>query len=116
MRYSKPGYGDPCTWGPVTTHPNDPRNDFEKQALRLEKLTLALCHRIKDKLLEDDDTALLVADQLIRYLTDIEVVDIVRDVEKGKKESVFLAVRKLVDEAIEGLAENRASEQLGYDC
>lgn len=26
-----PGLGDPETWGPVTNHPNDPRNDSEPE-------------------------------------------------------------------------------------
>lgn len=28
MRYDKPGYGDPCTWGPVTSHPTIPERIF----------------------------------------------------------------------------------------
>ncbi len=115
MRYEKPGYGDPCTWGPAKGHPNDPRTDPDKVETRLEKLVFVFSERIRNHILDDDDTAIRVADQLIRYLTDVEVVDIVRDTMHGKKEAVFLGVRELIEEAIEGLAENRAISQLELD-
>lgn len=112
MRYHKPGYGDPCTWGLEKGHPNDPRTDPEKTETRLENLTSVFSQRIRNRIPDDDDTAIRVADQLIRYLSDVEVVEIVRDAIYGKKEAVFLAVRDLIEEAIEGLAENRAIAQL----
>ncbi|MCZ4065184.1 hypothetical protein NB636_05820 [Oxalobacter aliiformigenes] len=115
MRYDKPGYGDPCTWGPVTRHPNDPRTDFSDYETRLEKLAFAFGQRIRSRMAEDDETAIRVADQLIRYLTDIEVVGIIRDTARGKKESVFLAIRELIEEAIGGVAENLAAEQLEHE-
>ena len=115
MRYDKPGYGDPCTWGPVTSHPNDPRTDFSDYETRLGKLAFAFGQRIRSRMAEDDETAIRVADQLIRYLTDIEVVGIIRDTARGKKESVFLAIRALTEEALGGVAENLATEQLEHE-
>lgn len=115
MRYNKPGYGDPCTWGPDTGHPNDPRTDPENTETRLENLACVFSQRIRSRIPEDDDTAIRVADQLIRYLTDVEVVEIIRDAMQGKKEAVFLSVRDLIDEAVEGLAEKRAIAQMELD-
>lgn len=115
MRYDKPGYGDPCTWGPVTAHPNDPRADFAGTGSRLGKLALAFGQQTRSRLLEDDETAIRVADQLIRYLTDVEVVGIIRDALQGRKEAVFLAIRELIGEAIGGVAESLAIEQLEHE-
>lgn len=30
------GYGDPCTWGPCTGHPNDPRTDIDAENAAFE--------------------------------------------------------------------------------
>ncbi len=112
MRYEKPGYGDPCTWGPCTGDPDDPRTELEKLEQRLEKLSTNFAQHIRNSILKDDETVIAVADNLIRYLTDVEVVDIIRDVTRGRKEAVFTAVRDLVEEAVESVAESYAIRQM----
>lgn len=112
MRYDKPGYGDPGTWSPFSGHPNDPRTDTEELEKRLEKLTSAFTQRIRNDILKDDATAILVADNLIRYVTDIDIVDLIRDAARGSKEAVFNAVRDLMEESIQAMAENRAIKQM----
>lgn len=112
MRYDKPGYGDPATWAPVFGHPNDPRNDEEEYETRLARLTAAFTRRITNDILKDDKTAILVADNLIRYTTDIDIVDLIRDVVRGRKEAVFNAVRDLMEESVRCMAENRAIRQI----
>lgn len=112
MRYDKPGYGDPGTWSPFTGHPNDPRTDEEEQEKRLEKLTAAFTQRICNDILKDDETAILVADNLIRYVTDIDIVDIIRDAARGSKEAVFNGIRDLMEESVRCMAENKAVKQM----
>lgn len=112
MRYDKPGYGDPGSWPPVFGHPNDPRADDEEEEKRLAKLTSAFTQRITNDILKDDDTAIMVADQLIRYTTDIDIVDIIRDAVKGNKDAVYNAVRDLMEESVRCMAENRAIKQM----
>ncbi len=115
MRYDKPGYGDPATWAPISGHPNDPRNECEEQEIRLAKLTEAFTQRITNDIVKDDNTAILVADNLIRYTTDIDIVDIIRDAVRGRKEAVFDAVRSLMEESVRCMAENQAVKQMELD-
>ena len=112
MRYDKPGYGDLATWGPVSGHPNDPRTDDDEEEKRLVKLTAAFSQRITNDILKDDETAILVADNLIRYTTDIDIVDIIRDIVKGNKDAIFNAIRELMEESVRCMAENRAIKQM----
>ena len=111
MSHSSPGYGDPCTWGAPAGHPNDPRNDVEKNEQRIQQLTASFRQHIRRRVVDHDETAIRVADQLIRYLTDIEVVDIIRPVMQGRKEAAFQALRDLVSEAVDGLAQQQAIRQ-----
>lgn len=60
----------------------------------------------------DDDTTAQAVDQLIRYINDNEVADIIRDAQHGWKENVFKAVTRLIGESVDALAEIRALEQL----
>ena len=112
--YGKPGYGDSCTWGKAVGHPCDPRTDHEQTRRRFDMLADTFGRQIRAKLSHDDDheTTAQVADQLIRYLNDSEVVDIIRDVQHGRKENVFRAVTRLIGESVDALAETRALEQL----
>ncbi|ARQ78639.1 hypothetical protein [Oxalobacter formigenes] len=112
MRYDKPGYGDPSTWAPLFGHPNDPRNDCEEEEIRLARLTAAFTQRITNDIVKDDRTAILVADNLIRYTTDIDIVDIIRDAVRGRKEAVFNAVRDLLEESVRCMAETQAIKQM----
>ena len=61
---------------------------------------------------DDDDTTVQVADRFIRYLNDSEVVDIIRDAQRGRKENVFRTITRLIGESVDALAETRAMEQL----
>lgn len=97
--YGKPGYGDSCTWGKAVGHPGDPRTDHEQIRARLSRD-------------DDDDTTVQVADRFIRYLNDSEVVDIIRDAQRGRKENVFRTITRLIGESVDALAETRAMEQL----
>ncbi len=112
--YGKPGYGDSCTWGKAVGHPGDPRTDHEQIRRRLDMLTDTFGRQIRARLSsdDDDDTTAQVADQLIRYLNDSEVADIIRDAQHGRKENVFRAVTRLIGESVDALAEIRALEQL----
>lgn len=112
MRYDKPGYGDLSTWGPFFGHPNDPRTEEEEEEKRLSKLTAAFSQRLRNDILKDDETAILVADNLIRYITDIDVVDIIRDAARGSKDAVFAGVRDLLEESIGYMAEDKAIKQM----
>ena len=112
--YGKPGYGDSCTWGKAVGHPGDPRTDHEQIRRRLDMLTDTFSKQIRARLSQDDDqeTTAQVADQLIRYLNDSEVVDIIRDARRGQKENVFRTITRLIGESVDALAETRALEQL----
>ncbi len=43
------------------------------------------------------------------------MVGIVRDTAQGKKEAVFLAIRNLIEEAVAGVAESLAINQLEHE-
>ena len=100
--YGKPGYGDSCTWGKAVGHPGDPRTDHEQIRRRLDMLTDTFSKQIRARLSQDDDqeTTAQVADQLIRYLNDSEVVDIIRDARRGQKENVFRAITRLIGKSV----------------
>ncbi len=112
--YGKPGYGDSCTWGKAVGHPGDPRTDHEQIRRRLDMLTDTFGKQIRARLSrdDDDDTTVQVADRFIRYLNDSEVVDIIRDAQRGRKENVFRIITRLIGESVDALAETRAMEQL----
>lgn len=112
MRYDKPGFGDPGTWNPFSGHPNDPRADGEEQEKRLAKITAAFAQRIRNDILKDDETAILVADNLIRYVRDIDIVEIIRETARGNKEAVFIGIRDLTEESVQCLAEQKAIRQM----
>lgn len=112
MRYDKPGFGDPSTWSPFFGHANDPRTDEEEQEKRLENLTAAFTQRIRKDILKDDETAILVADNLIRYVRDIDIVEIIRDAAQGNKEAVFSGIRDLTEDSIRYMAERNALRQM----
>lgn len=111
--YGKPGYGDPCTWGKAVGHPGDPRTDHEQIRRTIDMLADTFGKQIRARLSrdDDDDTTAQVADQLIRYLNDSEVVDIIRDAQRGRKENVFRTINRLIGESVDALAETRALEQ-----
>ena len=111
--YGKPGYGDSCTWGKAVGHPGDPRTDHEQIRRRIDMLTDTFGRQIRAKLSrdDDDDTTAQVADQLIRYLNDSEVAEIIRDAQRGRKENVFRTINRLIGESVDALAETRALEQ-----
>ena len=112
--YGKPGYGDSCTWGKAVGHPGDPRTDHEQIRRRLDMLTDTFGKQIRARLSrdDDDDTTVQVADRFIRYLNDSEVVDIIRDAQRGRKENVYRTITRLIGESVDALAEIRALEQL----
>ena len=46
-----------------------------------------------------------VADNLIRYLTDVDVCNLINSVLAGDKDKVFSSVEKLIDESVNALIE-----------
>lgn len=77
------GYGDPCTWGPCTGHPNDPRTDVDAENAAFEnwaedqykdcpyELALLKCA------LGDFDRDLLPQDSVKEYADDKDGSDVV---------------------------------------
>ena len=77
------GYGDSCTWGPCTGHPNDPRTDIDAENAAFEswaeeqykgcpyELALLECA------FNDFDRALLPQDSVKEYADDKDGSDVV---------------------------------------
>lgn len=52
-----------------------------------------------------ETTQIAVADNLIRYLTDADVCNLINSVLAGDKDKVFSSVEKLIDESVNALIE-----------
>lgn len=115
METTQYGFGDPATWQKCTGHPNDPRTDTASIEARLYRQIAINKACIQSRLGKDDETDLAIADRLIRYLVDLDVVPIIRFVRKNKQTGVFLAVKKLIGNAIDSHAESLACQQLDLE-
>lgn len=102
------GYGDPETWGPCTGHPNDPRTDTEaiikarktaEEDIRKAIRGIGMSNDKRDK------ARVELADHLIRYLCDIEVVGLMDAYLSGNKEKLFERFGTVLNDAIATKAE-----------
>lgn len=75
------GYGDPCTWGPCTGHPNDPRTDMDAENAAFRNW--AECRKnahersLLDCAFNDFDRALLPQEAVKEYADDKDGGDVV---------------------------------------
>lgn len=109
------GYGDEKTWGKCTGHPIDPRTDTAAMELRLQRRIALHKATLAARLGKDKETDIAVADRLIRYLVDLDITHIIRLVTKNDQAGAFLAVKKLIVNACDGLAESIACKQLNIE-
>ena len=115
METTQYGFGDPATWQKCTGHPNDPRTDTASIEARLYRQIAINKACIQSRLGKDDETDLAIADRLIRYLVDSDIVHILRLVLKNNQDAVFLAIQKLIGNAIDSHAESLACKQLNIE-
>ena len=75
------GYGDPCTWGPCTGHPNDPRTDIDAENAAFESWAKDRCYGSEIALLEcalsDFDRDLLPQEDVKEYMDNKDGSDVV---------------------------------------
>ena len=70
------GYGDPCTWGPCTGHPNDPRTDVDAENAAFRNWAEDQCRKnahersLLDCAFNDFDRALLPQEVVKEYADD----------------------------------------------
>lgn len=57
-----------------------------------------------------DAMQIAVADNLIRYLTDVDVCNLINSVLAGDKDKVFSSVEKLIDESVNAIAESEQND------
>ena len=118
-----PGLGDPDTWGNTSGHPNSPDYD-EDRAKRAEELAetkirkqLVIASQIKchdDMTYQEhfaETTQIAVADNLIRYLNDADVVYLINAVLEGSETKVFASVENLINDSIKAVAESNAEAE-----
>lgn len=77
------GYGDPCTWGPCTGHPNDPRTDMDAENAAFRNWAEDQCRKnahersLLDCAFNDFDRALLPQEAVKEYADDKDGSDVV---------------------------------------
>lgn len=77
------GYGDPCTWGPCTGHPNDPRTDVDAENAAFRNWAEDQCKKnahersLLDCAFNDFDRALLPQEAVKEYADDKDGNDVV---------------------------------------
>lgn len=75
------GYGDSCTWGPCTGHPNDPRMDVDAENAAFESWAKDQCYGSDIALLEcalsDFDRDLLPQEDVKEYMDNKDGNDVV---------------------------------------
>lgn len=102
------GYGDPETWGPYLGHPNDPRTNTEA-IIKAEETAVANIRKairgIGISREKQDKARVELADCLIRYLCDIEVVVLMDAYLSGNKEKLFERFGTVLNDAIATKAE-----------
>lgn len=115
MNTIQTGFCDPQTWTKCAGHLNDPRTDITPVETRLQQQIAINKICIQSRLGKDDETDTAIADKLIRYLVDIDVVRLIRLVRENNQTGVFLAVKKLIGQAIDSYAESLAHQQLDIE-
>ena len=102
------GYGDPATWAPYTGHPNDPRTNTEAiikaEETAAENIRKAI-RGIGISREKQDKARVELADHLIRYLCDIEVVGLMDAYLSGDREKLFERFGTVLNDAIATKAE-----------
>ena len=82
-RFVTAGYGDPCTWGPCTGHPNDPRTDIDAENAAFRNWAEDQCRKnahersLLDCAFNDFDRALLPQEAVKEYADDKDGSDVV---------------------------------------
>ena len=102
------GPGDSATWAPYTGHPNDPRTNTEAIIKAEETAAANIRKAIRGVGIsreKQDKARVELADHLIRYLCDIEVVGLMDAYLSGNKEKLFSCFGEILGSAIEGLAD-----------
>lgn len=112
MRYDKPAYSDPVIWGPPPRQSSDPKNEEEQYEHRLKRLTRINATHLRNAISSSDDAALEVASHIGRYISDIMIVDIIRASIKGDRYTMHELVRKMAEESILIIAEQKAQKQI----
>ncbi len=105
------GFGDSDTWMKCSGHQNDPRTDNDKIEKQIQFLTGIHLAKLKAFLGKNDETDIAIADNLIRYLVDLDIVEIIRFVQKNDSSSVFKAVQNLIEASVTNHAETLAEKQ-----
>ncbi|ARQ46708.1 hypothetical protein [Oxalobacter formigenes] len=95
--------------GTVSEYSFTPAGQIKKQ--------LVIASQIKsrsDMTYQDDifaeTTQIAVADNLIRYLTDADVCNLINAVLADDKDKVFSSVEKLIDESVNAIAESEQND------
>lgn len=111
MRYDKPGLELPPIWGPP---PDKARVAAAEAAYeeRLKRLSEINASHLRNGIVRSDETALDVANHIGRYISDIDIVDLIRAAARGDRYSLHETIRKLMEESITHLAEAQAAEQI----
>lgn len=102
------GPGDSATWAPCTGHPNDPRTNTEAIIKAEETAAANIRKAIRGIGMSNDkrDKARVeLADCLIRYLCDIEVVGLMDAYLSGGREKLFERFGTVLNDAIATKAE-----------
>lgn len=114
------GYGDKDTFPAGTVDPQDFDADkaIHAEGLAEAKIRkqLVLASQIKSRSNMTyqehfaEMTQIAVADNLIRYLTDVDVCNLINSVLTGDKNKVFSSVENLINDSIKAVAESNAEK------
>lgn len=112
MRYDKPACSIPAVWGPPARDADTPKNEEEQYQIRLKRLTRINATHLRNAIPGNDETALEVAGHIGRYISDITIVDIIRASIKGERYIMHELIRKMLEESILLIAEEKAERQI----
>jgi len=112
MRYDKPAWSDPVIWGPPPRQSADPKNEEAQSEERLKRLTRINATHLRNAISRNDEAALEVASHIGRYISDIMIVDIIRASIRGDRYGMHELVRKMTEESIGFIAEQKALDQI----
>lgn len=116
-----PGRGDRETFPSGTVDPQDFDADAHEAEVstQAEKIRKQLSAATKIQNRQDmsyqehfaEKTQIEVADNLIRYLADVDVCNLINGVLAKNKDMVFSSVEQLINESIQAVAKNRIESQ-----
>lgn len=113
-QYITAGRGDPVTTPPGTNDPQCFDADAAEQAEQNAIVEIRNNISGKNDWLHKNisqSAKLELADTTIRYLTDIEVIDLINGLLAKDKDAVFSSVEKIIDSSIEALADIKVAEK-----